>query len=72
MKKLNILLFFALGVLTTIQGQTKTITVVCTWESSHEVEVPADYVPTGGLDAEWIEDATAHIAELTDWEVRGA
>lgn len=33
----------------------KTVTVECTWKSTHEVEVPDDFTDTGSL---------------TDWTVR--
>jgi hypothetical protein len=50
----------------------KTITVECTWKSTHEVEVPDDFEDTGHLDdfpAEALQDMTAHTAELVDWSV---
>lgn len=51
----------------------KTITVTCTWRSTHEVEVPDDFTDTGHLDdfpPEALEEITASTAELTDWAVR--
>jgi hypothetical protein len=46
----------------------KTIRIVCTWESTHEVEVPDDYVVGGTLDDEWCDQVDPHNAELWDWE----
>jgi hypothetical protein len=53
----------------------KTVTVTCTWNSTHEVEVPDDFTDTGSLNdflAEALEEMDSHTAELTDWTVRGA
>jgi len=57
-------------------ADTKTITVQCTWESLHDVEVPADFdcfevdsldsFPPGVAD-----QLTSHTASLVDWEVSG-
>lgn len=50
----------------------KTITVTCTWKSTHQVEVPDDFTDTGSLNdfpPEALEEMSAHTAELTDWTV---
>lgn len=50
----------------------KTVTVTCTWQSSHEVEVPDDFTDTGHLSdfpLGVLDALSAHTAELTDWEV---
>lgn len=52
----------------------KTVTVSCTWKSTHEVEVPDDFQDTGSLSdfpQEALEEMDSHTAELTDWTVRG-
>ena len=52
----------------------KTVTVECTWRSTHEVEVPDDFTDTGNLSdfpAQALEEMTPVTAGLTDWEVRG-
>lgn len=52
----------------------KTVTVTCTWKSTHEIEVPDDFTDTGHLDdfpAEALEEMNVSAAELTDWTVRG-
>lgn len=47
----------------------KTITIVCTWESRHEVEVSDNYeIGTTGPD--WFDQVDAHTAALADWEER--
>lgn len=51
----------------------KTVTVECTWKSTHDIEVPDDFADTGHLDdfpAEALEEMTASAAELTDWHIR--
>lgn len=48
----------------------KTRTVVCTWESTHTVELPDDYEPGDALDEEWTEQIDSSMAELTDWSWR--
>lgn len=50
----------------------KTITVECTWRSTHEVGVPDDFTDTGHLDdfpEDALEEMDSHAAELTDWRI---
>lgn len=50
----------------------KTITVWCTWESRHEIEVPDDFQDTGHLTdfpKEALEELSSHTAALIDWSV---
>lgn len=50
--------------------ETKEITITCTWQSTHVVEVPIDFtVPNtlGGFPEDVLEELTSHIAELIDW-----
>lgn len=49
---------------------TKTITISATWKSTHTVEVPVGYEPTGGIDDEWADQVTSEVASLVDWEIR--
>lgn len=54
--------------------ETRTITVRCTWRSTHAVDVPADFPPgtPATLDAfplDVLEQLTSDVAELVDWEV---
>ena len=52
----------------------KTVTVECTWRSTHAVEVPDDFTDTGDLNdfpPEALEQMTSATAALTDWRVRG-
>jgi hypothetical protein len=51
----------------------RTVTVTCTWRSTHEVEVPDDFADTGQLEdfpPEALDEMSATTAELTDWTVR--
>lgn len=49
---------------------SKTITVICTWESRHEVEVDDDYqFSEYSADEEWIGEVDSHTAELVGWEL---
>ncbi len=53
-------------------NETRTVTVTCTWRSTHEVEVPADFRDTGSLSdfpSEALEEMQANTAELVDWTV---
>lgn len=48
----------------------KTITIECTWRSTHEVEVPDDFEVTGDLSdfpPEVLDEITPVNAELVDW-----
>lgn len=48
----------------------KTVTVECTWRSTHYVEVPDDFEDTGCLDKipeEILVEMTSETAELVDW-----
>ena len=50
----------------------KTITVECTWRSSHRIEVPEDFTDTGHLGdfpPEALEEMNTAGAELVDWRV---
>ena len=49
--------------------ETKTITVSCTWKSTHQVEVPVDYQPSSKIDDEWADQVDPGGAYLADWEV---
>ena len=52
------------------EPRTKTVTIRCRWESSHEIEVPEDFTVPSTLDgfpAEALEEMTAETAELVDW-----
>lgn len=49
---------------------TRKVRVTCTWQSSHEIEVPADWEMPDDLDGfppEALEEMTPLAAELTDW-----
>lgn len=49
----------------------KTITITCTWRSTHEVEVPDDFeVPAylSDFPPDVLDEMTSHTAELVDWE----
>lgn len=48
---------------------TKTIRVRCRWDSTHDVEVPDDYVWTGRLDDAWADQVYANdpSTTLVDW-----
>lgn len=49
----------------------KTITIRCTWESVHDIEVPDDFeVPTrlSAFPEDALEEMSSHTAELVDWE----
>lgn len=49
----------------------KTITVTCTWQSTHDIEVPDDFTVPATLDGfpkDALEEMTAQTAELVDWE----
>jgi len=48
----------------------KEITITCTWQSSHAIEVPDDFeVPDtlSGFPADALEQMTPLTAELVDW-----
>lgn len=47
----------------------KELRIECTWRTTHTVEVPDDYEPTGGLDDEWADQVNSGPAELIDWEI---
>ena len=52
-------------------GENKEITIVCTWRSTHVVEVPGDFELPGSLNdiPEYVlEEMTSDMAELVDWE----
>lgn len=53
-----------------LEEETVTRTVVCTWRSTHEVELPASYKPGGTLDEEWADQVDTAGAELVDWDWR--
>lgn len=49
----------------------KTITITCTWRSTHDVEVPDDFEVTGNLGdfpPDVLDEMTSENAELVDWE----
>jgi hypothetical protein len=49
----------------------KEITITCTWQSKHVVEVPDDFQVPKKLDDfpdHVLEELTSDTAELTDWE----
>jgi hypothetical protein len=49
----------------------KTITITCTWRSTHEIEVPDDFVvpsTLSGFPPEVLDEIDSHTAELVDWE----
>ena len=50
----------------------KTVIVRAVWHSSHEIEVPDDFVDTGHLSdfpEDVLDEFSSHMAELVDWEV---
>jgi hypothetical protein len=50
----------------------KTITITCTWESTHEIEVPDDFEMSDSrlsdFPPEALEEMKPTTAELVDWE----
>lgn len=53
-------------------SDTRTVTVKCTWKSTHRIEINVSEPPLASDDLTTIlsyEDVTSDIAELTDWEV---
>jgi hypothetical protein len=49
----------------------KEITITCTWESVHVIEVPDDFVVPETLDSfppEALEEMKPTTAELVDWK----
>jgi hypothetical protein len=52
------------------EPETRTVRVTCTWQSSHEIEVPADWEMPSSLDgfpAGALEEMKPLTAELIDW-----
>ena len=48
----------------------KEVTITCTWQSKHVVEVPDDFTIPNTLDGfpdDVLEELTAQNAELVDW-----
>ena len=51
-------------------NETETITITVTWESTHQIEVPAGWRPTDRLDdfpPGVLNEVTPDTAELVDW-----
>jgi hypothetical protein len=49
----------------------KTITITCTWESTHEIEVPDDFEVPDSLDGfppEVLDEIDSSTASLVDWK----
>lgn len=53
------------------EEETEEIEISCTWQTTHRVEVPKGWRPTGTLSdfpPDVLEQLDARTAELVDWE----